>query len=197
MNESALCQNGGTCRNYDSTHFCECSNGYEGSYCEKRTDHCLSLPCQNGAHCSSVDSTYQCSCKPGFSGKNCAVIDNVCLSNPCKNNGTCYDFINRFQCSCPPGTSGIHCEENLNDCLHQGLCQHGGRCIDKINGQGMRTSTCLCQPGWADVDCSIYVGWCSGDSNPCQNGGRCMDSGGPSSFSCICPSVRHFVWHFY
>ena len=46
---------------------------------------------------------------------------------------------------------------------------------------------CLCAAGWAGKQCQIDVDECS--SNPCQNGGVCIDAIG--SYQCACPYGTH------
>ncbi len=48
------------------------------------------------------------------------------------------------------------------------VCQYAGRCIDKDN-----THQCMCQRGYMGSYCEREVDECL--SNPCRNGGTCVD----------------------
>ncbi|KAF5891235.1 neurogenic locus notch protein 2-like, partial [Clarias magur] len=48
------------------------------------------------------------------------------------------------------------------------LCLNGGVCVNKHN-----THSCSCQVGWTGSYCEIGIDECL--SNPCRNGGTCVD----------------------
>lgn len=42
--------------------------GFIGSHCQNKVDHCASHPCYNNGSCLNMGATYQCDCKMGFDG---------------------------------------------------------------------------------------------------------------------------------
>ena len=62
----AVCLNGGTCRDVEQSHRCDCHPGYEGSYCGDEVNECRSHPCLNGARCVDLVGRYHCDCPLGF-----------------------------------------------------------------------------------------------------------------------------------
>lgn len=55
-----------------------------------------------------------------------------------------------YKCVCPTGFAGPECTTNINDC-NPSLCQHGGKCIDKVND-----FECDCCPGWSGRNCEKF-----------------------------------------
>ena len=58
------------------------------------------------------------------------------------------------------------------------------RCIDAIN-----SFRCLCLPGYTDEHCATEINEC--ESNPCHNGGTCIDL--YDGFYCRCPSTFQVI----
>jgi len=161
---SQLCQNGGLCRNEGlRSHWCECRNGFSGSYCQDPPNACASNPCTNGASCLNHGTSYSCACPQGFQGVQCEYNVDDCAGKPCRNGGTCNDLVGEFSCSCPPGTEGKLCEVNVDDCKPDS-CFHGGRCVDKVG-----TFECVCPPGYTGQRCEGDINECL--SQPCASPG--------------------------
>ncbi|XP_052757873.1 protein eyes shut [Galleria mellonella] len=164
----------------NSTYSCYCVDGYTGVQCQTNWDECWSSPCQNGGTCIDGIASYNCSCPDGFIGDNCETNYNECESNPCLNNGTCIDMTNGYVCSCIPGFSGHHCEVDVAVCntTEEVRCYNGAKCIE---GPGFKFY-CECLPGWAGRFCEEQIDECQ--SNPCQNGGVCIDV--HADYMCAC-----------
>lgn len=155
-----LCKHGGVCEDFGNSHHCLCPEGYEGSYCQREVNECLSNPCQNGATCHDLLGQYACDCPEGFQGLNCEYDVNDCDPSPCRNGGTCHDLVNKFVCSCPHGTLGTLCEIDVNECF-ESACHHGGTCLDRVGRY-----ECQCPPGYVGSRCEGDVNECL--SSPCD-----------------------------
>ncbi|XP_023954756.1 protein eyes shut [Bicyclus anynana] len=164
----------------NSTYSCYCIDGYTGVQCQTNWDECWSSPCQNGGTCIDGVASYNCSCPDGFIGDSCETNYNECESNPCLNNGTCIDMTNEYVCHCIPGFSGDHCELDVAVCnsTEEVRCYNGGECIE---GPGYKFY-CKCMAGWEGPKCEDQIDECQ--SNPCRNGGICIDS--HADYMCAC-----------
>ncbi|XP_063358645.1 protein eyes shut [Cydia amplana] len=164
----------------NSTYSCYCVDGYTGVQCQTNWDECWSAPCQNGGTCLDGIASYNCSCPDGFIGDNCETNFNECESNPCLNNGTCIDLEAGYLCACGPGFAGEHCELDVAVCnsSDEARCHNGGHCRE---GPGFKFY-CTCTAGWAGPRCDFQIDEC--ESNPCQNGGVCIDA--HADYMCAC-----------
>ncbi|XP_078734164.1 protein crumbs homolog 2-like isoform X3 [Lampetra fluviatilis] len=194
---SQPCHNGATCVDLDGKFECVCPRGYTGAVCETEVDECESGPCQNGGVCLDLVDSYTCYCLgTGYEGKDCELEILECASNPCRHNSTCIEGILNFTCICWPGFAGDACEEDVNECGDE-PCMNGGQCIElsKPDFYGKLSElpgtfhysnasgfTCRCLPGTTGENCSVNLDEC--ESQPCLNGGSCIDNIG--SFSCEC-----------
>ncbi|XP_063956327.1 fibropellin-1-like isoform X1 [Lytechinus pictus] len=90
-----------------------------------------------------------------------------------------------FTCVCEVGWTGSLCNDEdlyLDPCLNN-PCAHGGTCRRNYTEHALYT--CECTPGWEGVNCEDDFNECDVRSNPCENGGTCINDIG--SYNCTCP----------
>uniref|UniRef100_A0A8P4KDC2 Neurogenic locus notch homolog protein 1 n=1 Tax=Dicentrarchus labrax TaxID=13489 RepID=A0A8P4KDC2_DICLA len=136
---------------------------------------CASNPCANGGQCSAFDSTYICTCPPAFHGQTCKQDVNECAQTPslCLNGGVCVNEVGSYHCRCPQEYTGQHCDSPYMPCSPS-PCQNGGTC--KLNPlQLLYINDHICM-----TTCIFNVV----GANPCEHGGRCLNTKG--SFQCKC-----------
>ncbi|XP_074547332.1 delta-like protein 4 [Halichoeres trimaculatus] len=143
-----------------------CLPGWKGEYCQEPV--CLEGCNERNGNCTVPG---ECTCRKGWKGLFC----DVCELHPHCKHGTCKE---PWQCTCKEGWGGIFCDQDLNYCTHHRPCANGATCLN--TGQGSYTCTCL--PGFTGVNCDLEVREC--DSQPCRNGGHCLDS--ESGYRCEC-----------
>ncbi|KAI9555102.1 hypothetical protein GHT06_017617 [Daphnia sinensis] len=197
LNDVLACQSDpcfhGLCIDHlnNSSYSCFCEDGYTGYQCQTDWNECWNSPCKNGGTCVDGIGRYHCLCLPGYTGDDCQVDIDECQSDPCQNGATCQDGTNGYRCRCLPGYEGAFCQVDVAVCRHQNnnassrdlflppTCRHGARCVE---GPGL-AYYCLCPEGWTGKHCETDVDECC--SNPCKNGGLCIDLIG--SYQCACP----------
>lgn len=145
-------------------------------------DHCFNNPCMHG-QCISQPDAYECRCPARYGGRNCDKdFGSPCNKNPCRNLGTCVDDpIGNYKCYCSQEYTGKSCEVHIEShplcerspCLNNAVCQ--------VSPNTTRLE-CLCAEGFTGNRCETNYNDC--ESQPCQNGGRCVDE--ISGFSCDC-----------
>lgn len=66
----------GTCNETSAKEFyCNCTLGWEGHHCERKTNYCHNNLCRNRGVCEPLFRNYTCRCLgDGFSGVHCEVI---------------------------------------------------------------------------------------------------------------------------
>lgn len=193
--ESSPCINGATCHDLIGMYSCECLPGFDGIDCEIDLDECESQPCQNGAVCHDMVNGYACDCRDtGFEGDFCEMDIPECASNPCQHGATCQEQVRGYTCLCWPGYEGANCEVDIDECMDQ-PCENGGECFERSNPSHWEMDwemsfadasgyICQCQSGFAGENCSVNINEC--ESEPCQNGGLCLDQ--VNGYICRCPS---------
>lgn len=112
-------------------------------------------------------------------GTNCEINFDDCASGPC-DYGICKDGINRYDCVCKPGFTGkpsiLIKETNLQRFFT----------LLRLSSQ-MRNMRPLSVSPPSGPKCNVEVDECS--SNPCRNGGTCVDE--ENGFHCLCPAGFH------
>ncbi|XP_060709362.1 lactadherin-like isoform X4 [Hemiscyllium ocellatum] len=110
-----------------------------------------------------------------------------CQPDPCQNGGTCLAGVSSdpYYCICMDGFTGKDCNEVEQGPCHPNPCQNGGLCeLMSRRGDVFGEYVCKCPTGFQGIHCQTNIDDCS--SQPCINGGQCVDL--DSDFSCYCPS---------
>ncbi|KAB7506967.1 Protein jagged-2, partial [Armadillidium nasatum] len=206
--ESSPCQNGGTCQDFVNGFNCNCTEGWSGSTCqegiisdwfsfhshegrncEENINDCESNPCRNDGECVDLIDGFRCICAVGYSGVQCETDIDLCNPNPCFNGAVCINTQSDYFCHCSDRWSGKNCSDSRPKCVNppcQGevkyepsnICGKNGRCVSYFDG----AFSCVCDPGYTGQFCHININEC--ESNPCQNGGTCVDQ--IDGFLCVC-----------
>ena len=128
---SQPCLNGGTClESSDGQYQCQCKDRFQGKNCEEDLNPCASNPCLHGAKCVNLKNDFHCECPSQLTGKRCHYGFH-CNPNPCENGGVCEEGTNGPICQCR-GFTGDNCTFDINECLRQNPCHHGGTCINTL-----------------------------------------------------------------
>ncbi|XP_076306369.1 protein jagged-1-like isoform X2 [Tachypleus tridentatus] len=198
------CQNGATCIDLVRDYHCACLPGFTGRNCQTNIDDCASNPCLNGGECVDFVGDFSCICPVGYKGIRCEIDDDFCNPNPCENGASCFNMHRTYYCHCPAQYYGKNCSEQRPQCsslpceildgctvlvpanistekqqfIKSDVCGIHGKCISEPTG----SFTCVCDPGYTGKQCQDNINECA--SNPCQNGGTCVDK--INSFQCIC-----------
>ncbi|CAB1319564.1 unnamed protein product [Coregonus sp. 'balchen'] len=175
------CHNGGTCVDGVNTYNCQCKPEFTGQFCTEDVDECQLMPnaCQNGGTCHNIYSAYQCVCVNGWTGDDCGENIDDCANAACDQRAICHDRVASFFCECPHGRTGLLC--HLDDACISNPCQKGSNCdTNPVNGKAI----CTCPLGYFGAACDQDVDECSLGGNPCEHGGKCLNTKG--SFQCKC-----------
>ncbi|XP_073484368.1 protein jagged-1 [Aquarana catesbeiana] len=143
-----------------------CMEGWMGPECNKAI-------CRQG--CSPKHGTCKipgdCRCQYGWQGQYC----DKCIPHPGCVHGTCTE---PWQCLCETNWGGQLCDKDLNSCGTYQPCLNGGTC----SNTGPDKYQCSCPEGYSGQNCEIAEHACLSD--PCHNGGSCMETTG--GFECSC-----------
>ncbi|KAL4240085.1 Coagulation factor 5/8 C-terminal domain [Mactra antiquata] len=175
--DSEPCMNYGYCINdYDNGYHgyhCSCLPGFTGDRCSIDVNDCVEDSCLNGGVCIDLINSVVCNCSgTGYKGSKCEEKIINCYPGNCLKNGHCEDTDTGFICTCQQGFEGDYCETVLDDCDSL-QCGENGTCV--------KQGTCLCQPGYTGVDCSVEIE-CS--NSLCNYHGYCIF--GQNGHTCIC-----------
>ncbi|XP_067827496.1 milk fat globule EGF and factor V/VIII domain containing b isoform X4 [Heptranchias perlo] len=112
-----------------------------------------------------------------------------CHPDPCQNGGTCLAGFSSgpYFCICMDGFTGKDCTEREQGPCHPNPCQNSGVCeLISLQRRGDVFSeyTCKCPTGFQGIHCQTNINDCA--SQPCNNGGHCVDL--DADYSCNCPS---------
>ncbi|XP_062609553.1 uncharacterized protein LOC134271352 [Saccostrea cucullata] len=133
--------------------FCNCKEGWEGTYCSDDINECMnSSICGTISYCLNLNGSYSCHCEDGFFldgglcvgcplktyGQNCSSICTCDFNNTqsCeKQNGTC---------NCKTGWQGKNCTEDIPECTNNPyICGNNSSC-NEIQG----SYSCICDIGF-------------------------------------------------
>ncbi|XP_034311593.2 uncharacterized protein [Magallana gigas] len=174
--QHSFCGENGHCIDGIDNFTCVCMPGFTGKYCNNNLDECSANPCMNNASCIPGNNDFRCACPPGFEGKRCEINKDECSPFPCNLTTAvdCIDGNNDYSCVCREGWTGKWCQTRIHSCPQP--CQNGGTC----NTEAER---CDCVAGFTGPYCQVEIDEC--DSQPCLNGGVCVDQ--VNGFTCTCP----------
>lgn len=189
---SSPCENGGICRQQESSVICTCLPGYSGKYCEVAVSACDANSCENNGECVDLGGDSECECPFGYYGDRCEFKQDFCSPNPCEK-GACFSAFNSYICLCPTGVIGRRC--HLLPCDYH-PCAANKVCENLPHLPANKSSyICKCQPGYRGENCDEIDNPC--DRRPCRNNGVCKPtllSRGPQhdyklydKFTCQCP----------
>ncbi|CAH1274717.1 SNED1 [Branchiostoma lanceolatum] len=127
-----------------------------------------------------------CSCPAGYNPPRCD-RNYACESNPCRH-GTCQEHHTHYSCSCYDGWQGSTCDTVVN-CGHPGSLANGSVIGDRFLYRDTVYFTCdtnYVPVGQTFAHCQGNGQWSASkpqclfgntcQSNPCQNGGTCINS---------------------
>ncbi|XP_062998351.1 lactadherin isoform X2 [Elgaria multicarinata webbii] len=117
-----------------------------------------------------------------------AVSCDFCEVNHCKNGGTCITGIDEapFLCICAEGFTGINCNETEKGPCYPNPCKNSGVCqLVPNRGDVFTEYVCQCTSGYEGKHCENNMNECA--SQPCKNGGSCVDLSGDYTCKCASP----------
>ena len=201
------CSNEGECVIDDQNKFkCACKRGFGGDRCEINIDECAyggNQACGTGV-CVDQIYGYYCRCPNGGIGPDCQnTLSNPCTEENLNNERNYHEFPSLkgdayIHCTgvgqlivarCP---EGLFWNQDEQTCavekpvkrLRGGICdtlpcRNGATC----NELSPTTFECVCKVGYTGDRCETLINYC--ESNPCSNGGRCLQYAG--GYTCVCP----------
>eukprot|EP00058_Branchiostoma_floridae_P005498 XP_002590986.1 hypothetical protein BRAFLDRAFT_69463 [Branchiostoma floridae] len=161
----------------ESGSACTNGNNYNNRYafCARDIDECSSTPCQNGATCQNMMDSFTCQCGPGYNGTLCETVpyaDGCLLFSS--------DAVSYPEASQECQNRGGHLVDVKEAELQRLIADSIPTGSDVSPWTGLKLS-----PGvmtYTDGSSVSDVDECA--SNPCQNGGTCIN--GVNSYHCHC-----------
>ncbi|XP_050730772.1 protein crumbs-like isoform X2 [Eriocheir sinensis] len=155
-------------------------------------DPCFAQPCGRRGECVAAGDSYACNCYTRYEGEQCQIDTGpLCPRTEfqCANGGLCQEDRqgNTTTCACPTGYIGATCQTPINENFCEAdthPCQNNATCTITAFSDSYE---CLCQPGYSGEHCEVNDNDCA--SQPCWNGGLCID--GINDFSCNCDGTGY------
>ena len=191
--DGVTCLNDGKCINQADGYMCQCSEDVTGKHCEY-FDGCQNRNlCENGGTCYNIQwfGRTSCQCTDGYYGHSCQHDVSTCSSDFQCGSSQCIESRDRRYCLCPhlvvqksqlcvssELTSQCWALDKIwTDEIVSQLSQFVRPYVN-ING----SMACGCDVDVMDNNCEIDVNECA--SNPCENGGECVDK--KDGYECDC-----------
>ncbi|CAF1055170.1 unnamed protein product, partial [Didymodactylos carnosus] len=152
---------------------------------------CQSNPCLASGICLQISvNEFVCRCINNSSGNFCQIPPTLSSNStlcPCLNGGICLSSTNATNngsttCACSNQFLGQYCQL-ANPCL--GYCRNNGACSVVCSETSCNTPNCTCLAGFSGISCALGMNACY--SNPCKNGGQCVNSS-TGTYQCQCLS---------
>ena len=177
-NNYNTCQNNGTCDSVTSGNTtCNCTEGFNGSFCEYDLDECSTKnhTCGMSGECRNTFGSFACICDVGFSGDRCDIDIDECQTVFCAYHSTCINMYGSFTCVCDVGYTGEYCDMVILPC-DQANCSADSTIVC-INGQpGDSEYSCFCKNGFQGLFCENDIDECRNSPSPCLRGGTCVNT---------------------
>ncbi|XP_010836094.1 PREDICTED: sushi, nidogen and EGF-like domain-containing protein 1 [Bison bison bison] len=189
------CLNGGKCIDDcvtgNPSYTCSCLSGFTGRTCHLDVNECASHPCQNGGTCTHGVNSFSCQCTAGFRGPTCETGKRSppgptrqgpqgARNGPARPGGQGHQ-VSMLHGPCPRGGWP---ERWWGRGLQEPRVQRrglGDLCPQTLNPKGSWQEWNLLLPTLG-LSWPGHVDECSSD--PCLNGGSCVDLVG--NFTCLC-----------
>lgn len=195
------CYNGGSCISPLNTEpYCVCDINFEGRFCERNKNPCLSNPCEFGS-CEILTSRDVVAPSDSDMAAYYKIVNNYRMMNNDNISSSTQKFQDEseerkedWRCRCYPGYTGVKCDHNVNEC-NSNPCLQGQECIDGVNDYQCTCGSCVfglcvletdgvncrCFPGFAGTNCTQNINECK--DNPCVHG-DCVDF--INGYGCTC-----------
>ncbi|KAK2138836.1 hypothetical protein LSH36_2340g00003, partial [Paralvinella palmiformis] len=169
------CKNAGRCQDSGIINCC-CRPGFGGKYCENKLPRCDRSDCSNHGECYKTTQSHICVCDPGYYGKtrenipdafNCPSSKNIYFSDPAPYQTKCSNVVH----------VKLSKTSELGACRYYMKNQYGNSELFQEGKNGHVTElTAVGINNCQDGDCGLLYYQTSCFSNPCQNGGYCLQT---------------------
>lgn len=200
------CKNGGSCTDLVGGYSCSCPAGYSGITCE------IGDSASPSAMPTPLSSDF-----PSTAPSSQPSEYDDCDPDPCENGGICSDGFGSYLCTCPSGFEGDRCEINITSepsadpssspskepslvpSLAPSLSPTGSPEVSpsaspstpiptaspKESPSARPSGSPEASPSSAPTNSPSQFNDCASD--PCVNGGACVEFPGQGMFNCSCP----------